>query len=220
MFTLDVSRIAAYKFLFELQASGICNMFEGGAHLQRRFSFSKRDAEEILLDWMGNYDKIRNAIDDNNIEENEENNNDSDNNSDNIKDNSDTTHEDKPEIDQSTRKRNKFVEEARKSVRSADTRAVRSAFSNKNLKLQKLSQSDIDRIVGGLADHLKQRHLFANPNQNKGDKFVRTLRFLVEKRFADSSNCDVTEMRNLFCVYPHSYETLLKIVTRIKYYVP
>jgi hypothetical protein len=62
MFTLNKSRIDAYNFLFGLQDSGICNMFEGGEHLERRFSFSKREAEAILLDWMENYESIKFAI--------------------------------------------------------------------------------------------------------------------------------------------------------------
>ncbi len=47
-----------FKYLFDLQASGRTNMFGAGAYLEDAFDLDKREAKEIVLEWMQGYDRI------------------------------------------------------------------------------------------------------------------------------------------------------------------
>lgn len=42
-------------FLEELRQSGVTNMFGAGPYLQEEFGLTKKEAHEILADWMKNY---------------------------------------------------------------------------------------------------------------------------------------------------------------------
>lgn len=43
-------------FLEELRKSGVTNMYGAAPYLQDEFGLSRREAREILADWMQNYD--------------------------------------------------------------------------------------------------------------------------------------------------------------------
>lgn len=47
-----------YIYLEKLRQSGATNMFGAGPYLQRAFGLSSKDADEILCNWMKNYDAI------------------------------------------------------------------------------------------------------------------------------------------------------------------
>ena len=47
-----------YKYLEELRQSGVTNMWGGGAYLQEEFGMSSKDATQILISWMKNYDAL------------------------------------------------------------------------------------------------------------------------------------------------------------------
>jgi uncharacterized protein (UPF0276 family) len=41
-----------YKYLDELQARGVTNMFNAGRYLQREFGMDKHEAKEVFFNWM------------------------------------------------------------------------------------------------------------------------------------------------------------------------
>ena len=48
-----------YKYMFELQESGVCNMLGSETYLRKRFSsLSPREAEDIVLNYMSNYKEL------------------------------------------------------------------------------------------------------------------------------------------------------------------
>lgn len=48
-----------YRFLEDLRQSGITNMFGAVPYLQQAFpELSELEAEDVLVNWMQNYDKI------------------------------------------------------------------------------------------------------------------------------------------------------------------
>lgn len=46
-----------FEYLDELRESGRTNMFGAGPYLQGEFKVTKREAHEILLDWMASFDQ-------------------------------------------------------------------------------------------------------------------------------------------------------------------
>lgn len=47
-----------YKYLEELRQSGITNMFGASPYLQEEFDLDRKEADEILMNWMRNYEEI------------------------------------------------------------------------------------------------------------------------------------------------------------------
>lgn len=47
----------AYRFLDELRASGVTNMFGAGSYLREVFDITKKDAKAILMAWMADFSK-------------------------------------------------------------------------------------------------------------------------------------------------------------------
>lgn len=47
-----------YIYLEELRESGITNMFGATPYLQEHFNLEKKQAREILSNWMQNYEEI------------------------------------------------------------------------------------------------------------------------------------------------------------------
>lgn len=45
------------EFLDELRESGETNMFGAGIYLQEEFGLEKREAREVLSNWMKNFEK-------------------------------------------------------------------------------------------------------------------------------------------------------------------
>lgn len=44
-------------YLESLRQSGVTNMFGAGVYLENEFGLSKKDARQVLLDWMQSYQK-------------------------------------------------------------------------------------------------------------------------------------------------------------------
>lgn len=47
-----------YVYLEDLRQSGVTNMFGAAPYLQEEFGLSKKEAREILGNWMTNYEKL------------------------------------------------------------------------------------------------------------------------------------------------------------------
>lgn len=48
-----------YKYMFDLQESGVCNMLGSGEYLRKRFSgMTAKEADDIVLNYMSNYDEL------------------------------------------------------------------------------------------------------------------------------------------------------------------
>ena len=47
-----------YKFLEALRRTGVCNMFGAGVYLVEAFSITSKEANEILTNWMSNYEAL------------------------------------------------------------------------------------------------------------------------------------------------------------------
>ena len=46
-------------FMVELRDSGVCNMMGAGEYLMEEFDINKREAKEIVIDWMKNAGSYR-----------------------------------------------------------------------------------------------------------------------------------------------------------------
>lgn len=58
--------IRYYKMLEGIRCSGVCNMWGASPVLAKKASISEEDAETILLEWINNYNEIKNLIKDEN----------------------------------------------------------------------------------------------------------------------------------------------------------
>ena len=47
-----------YVYLEDLRQSGVTNMFGAAPYLQEEFGLSKKEAREILGNWMTNYEEL------------------------------------------------------------------------------------------------------------------------------------------------------------------
>lgn len=57
---MTVSDDDIYQFLFDLQASGVTNMFGAVPYIQNEFKgVSKARAQKVLMNWMVNYASIK-----------------------------------------------------------------------------------------------------------------------------------------------------------------
>jgi hypothetical protein len=48
-----------FEYLEALRDSGVTNMFGAGAYLENEFELSKREARDILFEWMDSFGKTR-----------------------------------------------------------------------------------------------------------------------------------------------------------------
>lgn len=55
-------QIEYFKYLEELRKSGETNMFGAAPYLAKEFGIDKRTAQNILAEWMENYDEILELI--------------------------------------------------------------------------------------------------------------------------------------------------------------
>lgn len=53
------NRIAFFRYLDELKASGIVNMYRAGSFLQEDFGMERKQAQLILIEWMAARNKER-----------------------------------------------------------------------------------------------------------------------------------------------------------------
>ena len=54
--------IKYYKMLEVIRRSGVCNMWGASPVLAKMANISEEDAEAILLEWINNYNEIKNLI--------------------------------------------------------------------------------------------------------------------------------------------------------------
>ena len=47
-----------YVYLEDLRQSGVTNMFGAAPYLQEEFDLSRKEAREILANWMTNYEEL------------------------------------------------------------------------------------------------------------------------------------------------------------------
>ena len=52
---MTVEKIEMFEYLDTLRESGVTNMFGAGQYLQQAFDIDKREAKNILLEWMNTY---------------------------------------------------------------------------------------------------------------------------------------------------------------------
>ena len=61
---INKEHIGYYKTLEAIRCSGICNMWEAVPHLAEMEGISKEKAEEVLLEWITNYNEIQKLMED------------------------------------------------------------------------------------------------------------------------------------------------------------
>lgn len=54
--------IKYYKMLEEIRRSGVCNMWGASPVFAEMANISEEDADAILLEWINNYNEIKNLI--------------------------------------------------------------------------------------------------------------------------------------------------------------
>lgn len=63
-YQINKENIGYYKTLEEIRRSGICNMWGAAPHLAEMEDISEEKAEEVLLEWINNYNEIKNLMED------------------------------------------------------------------------------------------------------------------------------------------------------------
>lgn len=51
-----------YNYLEQLRKSGSTNMFGASPYLESRFGLSRKEARDVLSDWMSNYDQLKKEL--------------------------------------------------------------------------------------------------------------------------------------------------------------
>lgn len=52
---MTVEKIEMFEYLDTLRESGVTNMFGAGAYLEQAFDIDRREAKNVLLEWMKTY---------------------------------------------------------------------------------------------------------------------------------------------------------------------
>lgn len=63
-YQINKEHIGYYKTLEEIRRSGICNMWGAAPYLAEMEDISEEKAEEALLEWINNYNEIKNLMED------------------------------------------------------------------------------------------------------------------------------------------------------------
>ena len=63
-YQINKEHIDYYKTLEGIRRSGICNMWGAAPHLAEMEKISEEKAEEVLLEWINNYNEIKNLLED------------------------------------------------------------------------------------------------------------------------------------------------------------
>ena len=63
-YQINKEHIDYYKTLEGIRRSGICNMWGAAPHLAEMEKISEEKAEEVLLEWINNYNEIKNLMED------------------------------------------------------------------------------------------------------------------------------------------------------------
>lgn len=64
-YKINKEHIGYYRTLEGIRRSGICNMWGASPYLANMENISEEKAEEVLLEWIFNYDKIKKLIEEN-----------------------------------------------------------------------------------------------------------------------------------------------------------
>lgn len=63
-YQINKEHIGYYKTLERIRRSGICNMWGAAPYLAEMEDISEEKAEEVLLEWINNYNEIKNLMED------------------------------------------------------------------------------------------------------------------------------------------------------------
>lgn len=63
-YQIKKEHIGYYKTLEEIRRSGICNMWGAAPYLAEIENISEEKAEEVLLEWITNYNEIQKLMED------------------------------------------------------------------------------------------------------------------------------------------------------------
>ena len=63
-YQINKEHIGHYKTLEEIRRSSICNMWGAAPYLAEMEDISEEKAEEVLLEWINNYNEIKNLMED------------------------------------------------------------------------------------------------------------------------------------------------------------
>ena len=63
-YQINKKHIGYYKTLERIRRSGICNMWGAAPYLAEMEDISEEKAEEVLLEWINNYNEIKNLMED------------------------------------------------------------------------------------------------------------------------------------------------------------
>lgn len=64
-YKINKEHIEYYRTLEGIRCSGICNMWGASPYLAKMEDISEEKAEEVLLEWISNYDEIKELIKEN-----------------------------------------------------------------------------------------------------------------------------------------------------------
>ena len=63
-YQINKEHINYYKTLEAIRRSGVCNMWGAAPYLAEMEDISEEKAEEVLLEWINNYNEIKNLMED------------------------------------------------------------------------------------------------------------------------------------------------------------
>ena len=63
-YQINKEHINYYKTLETIRRSGVCNMWGAAPYLAEMEDISEEKAEEVLLEWINNYNEIKNLMED------------------------------------------------------------------------------------------------------------------------------------------------------------
>lgn len=63
-YQINKEHIGYYKTLEAIRRSGVCNMWGAATYLADMENISEEKAEEVLLEWINNYNEIKNLMED------------------------------------------------------------------------------------------------------------------------------------------------------------
>ena len=63
-YQINKEHINYYKTLEAIRRSGVCNMWGAAPYLAETEDISEEEAEEVLLEWINNYNEIKNLMED------------------------------------------------------------------------------------------------------------------------------------------------------------
>ena len=63
-YQINKEHIGYYKTLEAIRRSGVCNMWGAAPYLADMEDISEEKAEEVLLEWINNYNEIKNLMED------------------------------------------------------------------------------------------------------------------------------------------------------------